>query len=91
MSKERYENLSRLYEAEGGLNYSLVVFGDAIAKREKYKDPGLDGIDAVHYYLIHKFGWLPRDVRSMTFEDIRFVLSEEMHGWSLPKDARSPK
>lgn len=91
MNKERYEILNRLYEAEGGLNYSLAVFGDFIAKREKYKDPALNGIDAVRYYLIHKFGWLPRDARSMTFEDIRFVLSEELHGWTLPKDARSPR
>lgn len=87
-NKERYENLRRLYDADGGLNYSLVVFGDTIAKREKYKDMGLTGIDAVYYYLIHKFNWLPRDVRAMTFEDIRFVLSEEMHGWTQPKDAR---
>lgn len=88
MSKERYEILKRLHEAEGGLAYSLAVFGDEIAKREKYADPGLTGIDAVRYYLIHKFRWLPRDVRSMTAEDIRFVLSEEMNGWVMPKDAR---
>jgi hypothetical protein len=88
MSKERYENLKRLHQAEGELAYSLAVFGDAIAKREKYKDSGLDGMDAVHYYLIHKFGWLPRDVKAMSAEDIRFVLSEEMAGWGLPKDAR---
>lgn len=88
MSKERYEILKRLHEAEGGLAYSLAVFGDEIAKREKYADPELTGMDAVHYYLIHKFHWLPRDVRSMTAEDIRFVLSEEMNGWVMPKDAR---
>lgn len=86
MSKERYETLRQLHEADGGLNYCLAVFGDAVTKREGYKD--VEGIDALHFYLVHKFRWLPRDVRSMSFEDIRFVLREEMHGWSLPKPAR---
>jgi hypothetical protein len=85
-SKEHYEILKRLHEADGDLNYSLDVFGDTLAKREGYKD--LDGIEAIHFYLIHKFGWLPRDVRAMTFDDIRLVLSQEMHGWTLPPAAR---
>jgi len=88
MTKERYENLKKLYEAEGGLAYSLAVFGDTLAKREKYKDAGLDGMDAIHFYLIHKFHWLPKDVRAMSAEDIRFVLTEEMEGWVMPKAAR---
>lgn len=91
MSKNRYEILKRLYGAQGDLSYALAVFGDTIAKREKYKSSDLNGIEAVYFYLIHKFGWLPRDVRSMSFEDIRFVLSEELNGWTLPKDARGIK
>lgn len=88
MSKQRYETLKKLHESEGNLAYALAVFGDTIAKREKYKDVGLIGMDAVHFYLVHKFHWLPKDVRAMTAEDIRFVLSEEMAGWTMPKDAR---
>jgi hypothetical protein len=87
MSKERYEIAYRLHAAQGGLAYFLDVYGDAITKREGYKS--LQGMEAVHYYLIHKFGWLPRDVRSMSVEDIRFVLSEEMEGWSASKAARA--
>jgi hypothetical protein len=64
VSKERYGILKRLHEAEGNLNYSLEVFGDAIAKREGYKN--LDGLEAIQFYLIHKFSWLPRDVRAMS-------------------------
>ena len=75
MSKERYEILKRLHEAEGGLAYSLAVFGDTLAKREKYKDTGLNGMDAIYFYLVHKFGWLPKEVKAMSSEDIRFVLS----------------
>jgi hypothetical protein len=83
---ERFDNLKRLYQAEGGLNYSLAVFGDHIAKREKYKT--VDGIEAVYFYLVTKYHWLPSQVRGMSYEDLRFVLSEEMSGWILPIEAR---
>ena len=85
-SKEQYEVSKRLYEVQGQLAYSLDVFGDEIAKREKYKD--LDGIEAIHFYIIHKFKWLPSYVKSMSSEELRFVLTEEMSGWTMPKNAR---
>jgi len=83
---DRYKNLKDLYSAEGDLNYSLAVFGDHIAKREGYKS--VDGIDAVCFYLVTKYHWLPSVVHGMSHEDLRFVLSEEMSGWTLPKAAR---
>jgi hypothetical protein len=88
MSKERYEVLKRNHKAQGDLAYCLAVFGDTLAKREKYKDIGLTGMDAVHFYLVQKFHWLPRDVKSMSAEDVRFVLSEEMASWTMPTSAR---
>ncbi|MNR56152.1 hypothetical protein D3C85_1766750 [compost metagenome] len=86
--KDRYTILRRLHEAEGNLAFSLAVFGDKIATREQYRS-GIDGLEAVHFYLVHKFGWPPAQVRGMSYEDLRFVLSEEMHGFTLPKDAIS--
>lgn len=83
--KQMYEVIRRKEQAEGELSYGLYVFGDELAKREGYKD--VSGIDAIHFYLIHKFKWLPSQVKSMTNEDIRFILSEEMHGWHLPEAA----
>ena len=62
------------------------VITDEIAKREGYKN--LHGMEAVYFYLVHKFNWLPSTVRGMSFEDIRFVLIEEMSNFVLPKDAR---
>ena len=88
MSKERYEALKKFHKAEGVLAYQLAVFGDEIAKREKYADVELCGMDALHFYLIHKFHWLPKDVRVMSSEDVRFVLLKEMSGWTLPQEAR---
>lgn len=87
--KEKYEIWQRLHEAEGGLAFHLAVFGDKIAKREGYKT--LDGIEAVHFYLVHKFAWPPAQVKGMSYEDIRFVLQEEMNGFVLPAAARKAK
>jgi hypothetical protein len=84
MSTERNDNRRRYHEANGGLNYCLEVFGDYLAQREGYKDAGLDGMDAIHFYLVHKFHWMPKDVRAMSTDDLRFVLTEELSGWTLP-------
>lgn len=84
-TKEYFKTRKRLHEAEGDLAYSLDVFGDHIAEREGYKE--LNGIEAVQFYIVQKFKWVPSVVRSMSYEDLRFVLSEEMSGWTLPKDA----
>lgn len=84
-SREHYEIIRRLHTAQGELAYTLDVFGDKLAERENYKS--VDGIEAVYFYLVHKFGWQPSHVRSMSYEDLRFVLSEEMHNFTLPKAA----
>jgi hypothetical protein len=84
---EHYQNLRKLHAEEGNLSYILAVFGDHISEREGYKSLSLTGMSAVHFYLINKYGWLPRDVKSMSYEDMLFVLGEEMRDWTLPKDA----
>jgi hypothetical protein len=85
MSKEKYQTLRKLYVTEGEMVYHLAVFGDFIAKREGYKDH--QDMDAVYFYLVQKYSWPPAQVRGMSFEDIRFVLAEEMTRWKLPKEA----
>jgi hypothetical protein len=65
--------------------YSIDCFGDYLAKREKYKK--LNGIEAVHYYLVQKYKWMPSQVRAINFEDLYFLLAEEMANWSLPEEA----
>lgn len=82
----RYQTLKKLYQADGDLNYSLAVFGDYIAKRERYK--ANRDMDAIRYYLVHKFSWLPAQVKAMSLEDISFALAEELEGWVLPESAR---
>lgn len=85
-TRERFEALRRLHEANGGLNYLLEVFGFDLAKQHGWKD--IDGMEAVWLYLINKHHWLPRDVKAMTPDDLRLALHQEMQGWTAPKAAR---
>lgn len=85
MTETMNEIRKRKHGAEADLSYALEIFGDELAEREGYKS--LDGMSAIYFYLIHKFHWLPRDVMSMSAEHIRFVLSEELAGWTQPPSA----
>ena len=85
-SRELYESTRRLLLTEAELTYHLHVFGDSLAGREGF--PYLTGIEAVHFLLIKKYSWLPRDVKSLSAEDMRLALADEMENWSLPVEAK---
>ena len=53
----------------------LSDFGDRLAKREGYEQ--VSGLEAVWYYLMQKYHWTPKRVRSMRLNDIYFCLKEE--------------
>lgn len=84
--KTYYETIHSLHDAEGKLAYALAVFGDSLAEREGYRS--VEGLEAVYFYLVHKFAWTPAQVRGMSYNDLRFILEEEMHGFVLPEAAR---
>lgn len=84
IERRRNEARKELHQAQAGLSYFLELFGDQLGNRQGWKND-LDGIDAVHYYLMQKHHWTPAQVRSMTHEDLRIALSEEMQGWTVPK------
>jgi hypothetical protein len=77
---------AQLHFTSGALGFGLEMFGDHIAAREGYKEH--TGLEAVRFYIINKHGWLPRDVNAMNIDEMRFLLAEEMHGWTLPVEAR---
>jgi hypothetical protein len=79
------QSTARLHHAKGAMLYSLELFGDELAKRQKYKEH--TGLDAVRYFLMCKHGWLPRDVCSMSEDDLTFAMAEEKSGWIMPKGA----
>ena len=86
-SKEMLETLQRLYAfGEGGeVAFTLHLFGDHLADREGYQ--GLDGQEAVCFYLMQKHGWLPAQVRAMSYSDRAFALHQELRPWLRPVEA----
>ena len=62
-------------EAKSITTKTVYLLGDKLAKREGYNN--LYGIDAVYFYLIQKYNWLPSQVKSMKIEDLSLCLEEE--------------
>lgn len=87
MYRERYKARWNLHRAIADLNYSLECFGDYLAQEQGYP-PDIDGFEAVYLYLCEKHNWTIDQCRMMDKEDIRLVLSREMQGWKLPREAR---
>ena len=85
---ERAETRKRLHDVLGDMAYHLEVFGDTLAEREGYKD--IDGMEAIYLYLIRTHHWLPRDVRSMSADDLQLALHVERQGWTVPKEKLQP-
>lgn len=83
MSKEMNLIRQRANEASANLDLLLEIFGDGLAKKNKWKN--LDGLDAVRYYLMQKHHWTPSQLRDMSGDDLRFALHEEMQGWTVPR------
>ena len=54
----------------------LGRLGDLIAKQQGYS--GLDGMDAVHRYLIDKYHWQPSQVRGMSDSDLSMLVAGYM-------------
>jgi len=47
--------------------------GDRMAVKEGYV--GLKGMEAVHRYLVDKYGWQPDQVRRLSEEDLHLLLA----------------
>lgn len=86
MEPAYFDAIKRKHAATGNLGFLLEVFGYELASRHSYRDLG--GMDAVYLYLINKHHWLPRDVRSLSTDDLLLTLHEEMQGWTAPPEAR---
>jgi len=86
MDKEQYSHAKRMHRSEADLLTTLECFGDELAKRKKYR--GHRGIDAIRFFLIQQHHWLPSTVRAFNWEDLRFLLEEEMGGWAVPDEWR---
>ncbi len=87
MDKELFDITKHRLLLEAQLNSTLIAFGDDLAKRNNYKK--LTGLEAIHFYLIEKYHWQISYVKSLSYNDLQFVLTEEMYGWTLPEELRN--
>lgn len=58
------------------LELILKKFGDRIGEEKHY---GIEGLEAVYLYLVKTYHWTPAQVKEMSLEDIRFVLTFELN------------
>ena len=65
-----------LHHAIADIACALEETGDLLAKKHGYK--GLSGLEAARYHLMQKHHWLPRDLNSMSNEDLQLALSQEL-------------
>ncbi|WP_230577672.1 hypothetical protein [Xylella fastidiosa] len=85
MSKEMNKVRRQEHIARAQINVFLEIFGDDLASKNQWNS--LDGIEALHYYLMQKHHWTPAQLREMSYKDLQFALHQEMQGWTAPKDA----
>lgn len=65
--------------------YALVeigILGKQIAERNKY--PEMDGLDAIAWHLFVKRGLRPEYTKSLHPAALKFLLSDEREGWTIP-------
>jgi hypothetical protein len=89
MDKEINQTRLDIHVLSGKLAFHLECFGEELARRKKYKKH--TGMDAIHFHLVEKYHWLPSQVKALNADDLRFLMEEEMAGWTLPVEARDLK
>lgn len=68
----------RLYHNQADLQLRLSELGDHLAQKHGYSH---DGLDALRFHLMQKHNWLPRDVHSLSFNDLYFATADEQKAW----------
>ena len=74
-SVERVEAFKLNLEIEATSREKITKLGDSL--HDDGKTASHLGKEAVYYYLIQKHNWLPDQVRSLSTEDLFFVLDSE--------------
>ena len=69
----KFEASSAIFSSWG--QKELEILGNQLAEKKGYP---CEKIEALHYHLIQKHNWLPRDVRSMSTDDLRLALASEL-------------
>jgi hypothetical protein len=80
--KESLEVRAKAHLAASAIAFNLECFGDELARRMHYKEHA--GMDAVYFYLVEKYRWLPSQVKSLHPGELWWLLREEKSGWVAP-------
>lgn len=72
---------SDLFRAEAALKAAFAKFGTRLAREHGYTD--LEGMDAIHRYLVDKYHWTLSYVRGLTVDDLNILLAGVDH---LPEE-----
>ena len=86
---EHFKQLLTEKTLEADEAFALECFGDDLAKKMGYH--AHSGIEAIRFYLVETYHWLPSQVKSMNLQDLSFCMAELMKGWNLPAAARGAK
>jgi hypothetical protein len=71
---------------EGFMAWSLDLFSYSLNEKNKWSFT--NPREAIWFYLVKKNNWTIDYCRSLKDDDLRFVLTEEMDGWAIPKEFR---
>jgi len=85
-TNEMHEIRTRYHDANGKLHAHLELFGDHLAEQNGWSD--LSGHEAVRFHLLKTHHWTPAQVQSMSFDDLRFAMTEELAAWRAPTTLR---
>ena len=74
----------QLLTAQAKLDATLIAYSEELAKQQGIRQTS--ELDAIHLHLINKHHWTLPHVRSLSAADLRLLLSQELNGWTLPRD-----
>jgi len=80
----RWASLRKLAD----LAYDLECYGDELAHRHRY---AAGGLEAVWLHVVNLHHWPLHEVRSLSHEALRFVLSHHMKAWNISIEQASAK
>lgn len=72
-----------LHTSKAHTKFHLFLWGEEEAGRRGWR--GLDGWEAVQLYLQKEHGLMPAQIQAMDADYVRFLLTEELTGWTIPQ------
>lgn len=82
MDKNEFITTLQMNQGKANKLTLLHFYGYVLAEEEGFLVH--KGIDAIHWHLVLRFGWPLSAVRSLSIDDLWFLLAERTYGIVLP-------